>query len=80
MSERTLRRHLEAELGQSWREYTCGQRMNRALELLRKEGRSIKETAFGSISAFSSAFSGYVGKTPSVYAKAFSRRQRSSAE
>ncbi|WP_093233856.1 helix-turn-helix domain-containing protein [Sinorhizobium sp. NFACC03] len=79
-----MRRHLEAELGQSWREFIREQRMNRAMELLRKEGRSIKETAFevgfSSISAFSSAFFGYVGKTPSVYAKAFSRRQRSSAE
>ncbi|MGN7736786.1 helix-turn-helix domain-containing protein [Ensifer sp. 22564] len=60
------------------------QRMNRAMELLRKEGHCITETAFeagfSSSSAFSSAFFGYVGKTPSVYAKVFSRRQRSSAE
>lgn len=79
MSERTLRRHLQAELGQSWREFIRELRMNRAMELLRKEGRSITETAFevgfSSSSAFSSAFFGYVGKTPSVYAKAFNRRQ-----
>lgn len=80
MSERTLRRHLQSELGQSWREFIREMRMNRAMELLRKEGRSITETAFevgfSSSSAFSSAFFGYVGKTPSVYAKAYSRHQR----
>ncbi|EYR81091.1 MULTISPECIES: AraC family transcriptional regulator [unclassified Shinella] len=81
MSERTLRRHLQAELGQSWREFIREMRMNRAMELLRKEGRSITETAFevgfSSSSAFSSAFFGYVGKTPSVYAKSFSQGVRS---
>ncbi len=80
MSERTLRRHIQSELGQSWRDFIREMRMNRAMELLRKDGRSVTETAFevgfSSSSAFSSAFHGYVGKTPSVYAKASSVQAR----
>ena len=75
MSERTLRRHMQNELGQTWRDFTRELRMNRAMELLRKERRSVTQTAFevgfSSSSAFSSAFFQYVGKTPSHYAKSF---------
>ncbi len=75
MSERTLRRHMLAELGQSWREFIRELKMNRAMELLRRERRSVTETAFevgfSSSSAFSQAFLDYVGKSPSAYAKAF---------
>jgi AraC-like DNA-binding protein len=75
MSERTLRRHMQAELGQTWRDFIRELRMNRAMELLRKDRRSITETAFevgfSSSSAFSSAFLDYVGKSPSAYAKSF---------
>lgn len=78
MSERTLRRHMQAELGQSWREFIREMRMNRAMELLRKDGRSITDVAFevgfSSSSAFSSAFFDYVGKTPSKYLRSFSGR------
>ncbi len=73
MSERNLRRHMQAELGQSWREFIRELRMNRAMELLRREQKSITETAFEvgftSSSAFSSAFLDYVGKTPSAFLK-----------
>lgn len=78
MSERTLRRHMQSELGQSWREFIREMRMNRAMEMLRKERRSITETAFevgfSSSSAFSVAFQEYVGRTPSAYAKSFGHR------
>jgi AraC-like DNA-binding protein len=73
MSERTLRRHMQTELGQSWREFIRELRMNKAMELLRKEKKSVTETAFevgfSSSSAFSNAFLDYVGKTPSAFAR-----------
>lgn len=76
MSERTLRRHLQTELGQGWRDFIRELRMNRAMQLLRTERRSVTETAFevgfSSSSAFANAFMGYVGKSPSAYAKSFS--------
>ena len=75
MSERTLRRHMQAELGQSWREFIREMRMNRAMEMLRKDRKSVTETAFevgfSSSSAFSSAFLEYVGKSPAAYARSF---------
>lgn len=75
MSERTLRRHLQSEIGQNWREFIREIRMNRAMELLRSKRVSVTETAFrlgfASSSAFTYAFSEYVGKTPSAYAKSF---------
>lgn len=78
MSERTLRRHLQSELGQSWREFIRELRMNRAMQMLRQERRSVTETAFevgfASSSAFSNAFLDYVGKSPSAYAKSFAGR------
>lgn len=78
MSERTLRRHMQAELGQSWREFIREMRMNLAMELLRKDDRSITDIAFevgfSSSSAFSSAFYDYVGETPSKYSKSFNDR------
>ncbi|HEV7247145.1 MAG TPA: AraC family transcriptional regulator [Shinella sp.] len=77
MSERTLRRHLQAEIGQNWREFIREIRMNRAMELLRNSRESVTSTAFtlgfASSSAFTHAFSEYVGKTPSAYAKSFER-------
>lgn len=80
MSERTLRRHMQTELGQSWREFIREMRMNKAMDLLRKERKSVTETAFevgfSSSSAFSNAFFEYVGKTPS----SFSRTSRTRAE
>ncbi|SIS91889.1 helix-turn-helix transcriptional regulator [Phaeovulum vinaykumarii] len=75
MSERTFRRRIQSELGQSWRDFIREFRMNRAMEMLRKERRSVTETAFevgfSSSSAFSSAFLDYVGRTPSAYARSF---------
>ena len=77
MSERTLRRHMQTELGQTWRDFIREFRMKRAMEMLRMERRSIIETAFevgfSSSSAFSHAFAEYVGKTPSAYARSIER-------
>jgi AraC-like DNA-binding protein len=76
MSERTLRRHMRSELGQSWREFIRELRMNRAMTMLRRNDKSITETAFevgfASSSSFAYAFLNYVGKTPSEYARSFS--------
>jgi AraC-like DNA-binding protein len=75
MSERTLRRRMQTELGQTWRDFIRELRMKRAMDLLRKERKSIIETAFevgfSSSSAFSHSFAEYVGKTPSAYARSF---------
>ncbi|MCA1869299.1 helix-turn-helix transcriptional regulator [Agrobacterium genomosp. 3] len=82
MSERTLRRRMQVELGQTWRDFIRELRMKRAMDLLRKERKSIIETAFevgfSSSSAFSHAFAEYVGKTPSAYARSFSDRSSAS--
>ena len=82
MSERTLRRHMQTELGQNWRDFIREMRMNCAMKLLGKERRSVTQTAFevgfSSSSAFSSAFANYVGRTPSAYAKAFDANLRPS--
>ncbi len=79
MSERNLRRHMKSELGQSWREFIREIRMNKAMELLRKERKSVTETAFevgfSSSSAFSNAFLEYVGKTPSAFVKNIKERE-----
>ncbi|MEH6523537.1 helix-turn-helix transcriptional regulator [Sulfitobacter sp.] len=73
MSERNLRRHMQSELGQSWRDFIRELRMNKAMVLLGKDRKSVTETAFevgfSSSSAFSSAFMNYVGKTPSAFVK-----------
>ena len=79
MSERTLRRRMRVELGQSWREFIRELRMKRAMDMLRRGDRSVTETAFevgfSSSSAFSSAFLSYAGRTPSAYARAFRTRR-----
>lgn len=84
MSERTLRRRMQDDLGQSWREFMRELRMKRAMELLRAQTGSIIEiafeTGFASSSAFSHAFSDYVGTTPSAYMRTFGRTPRGAAE
>lgn len=78
LSERTFRRHMQTEIGQSRRDFIRELKMNRAMEMLRKERRSVTETAFevgfSSTPAFSSAFVDYVGRTPSAYAKSFAAK------
>lgn len=73
MSERTLRRRFQQEIGQNWREFMQEMKMNQAMKLLRMQDRSITEIAFeigfNSSSAFTYAFTSYVGLSPSNYAK-----------
>ena len=73
MSERSLRRRMQAELGQSWRAFQREARIRRAMVLLRRGNRAITEIAldlgFASTSSFSTSFAAYVGESPSAYAR-----------
>lgn len=76
MSERTLRRRFRDELGISWREFITEVRMSEAMKLLSRSNTSVTQTAyavgFSSIGAFTVAFTGYAGMTPSVFARGHS--------
>lgn len=71
VSERTLRRHFQDELGMTWRTYLLNARMLRAMAMLAAPGVSVQETSsavgFDSISSFTRAFSQFCGETPSAY-------------
>ena len=71
VSERTLRRRFRAATGMTWREYLLESRLLRAMALLAEPDRTVLSTAiavgFDSASAFSRAFAGFVGETPSAY-------------
>ncbi|MBO0676095.1 helix-turn-helix transcriptional regulator [Mycolicibacterium sp. S2-37] len=71
VSERTLRRHFQEELGLSWRTYLLNARMLRAMALLAAPGSSVQETSsavgFDSLSSFTRAFAQFCGETPSTY-------------
>lgn len=73
MSERSLRRRMQSELGQSWREFQREARIRRAMVLLRRGGRAITDIAlelgFASSSSFSTSFTAYTGESPSAYAR-----------
>ena len=77
MSERTLRRRFQDELGISWREFINEIRMTEAMRLLGRGESSVTETAyavgFNSLGAFTVAFSNYTGSTPSAYARSNAR-------
>ena len=68
MSERTLRRRFQAELGMGWDEYRRRARLLSAVEALSDGSRSITRIAadvgFESQSAFTKAFRQFTGKTP----------------
>lgn len=71
MSGRTLSRHLQAE-GTNWRDLSNTLRMHKAQALLRStQIRNIEDIAlqvgFSGASAFSVAFSRYVGKSPQAF-------------
>ena len=71
VSERTLRRQFQTAVGLSWRTYLLHARMLRAMAMLAGPGQSVADTAiavgFDSISAFTRAFTGFCGETPSSY-------------
>ncbi|UMB70680.1 AraC family transcriptional regulator [Mycobacterium paraterrae] len=71
VSERTLRRQFDTEVGMSWRTYLLHARMLRAMALLVSPGGSVQKTAsavgFDSLSAFTRAFTKFCGETPSSY-------------
>lgn len=76
VSERTLRRQFDVEIGISWRTYLLHARMLRAMALLATPGQSVQHTAtavgFDSLSAFTRAFTAFCGETPSTYRKRLS--------
>lgn len=71
VSERTLRRQFQSEVGLSWRTYLLHARMLRAMALLAAPGQSVQQTAsavgFDSMGSFTRAFSQFCGETPSSY-------------
>jgi AraC-like DNA-binding protein/mannose-6-phosphate isomerase-like protein (cupin superfamily) len=77
VSERSLRRHLQAETGLGFRELLCQARVLRAMELLADGENSVTETAlavgFASLSAFAKSFARASGESP----RAFRERVRS---
>jgi AraC-like DNA-binding protein len=75
LSERTLARRFDDELGMTWRDYLNRARMLRAMQLLAEPGDKVVDVAlrvgFNSVSAFNSAFRDFTGETPSHYRKRF---------
>jgi AraC-like DNA-binding protein len=71
VSERTLRRQFQGEVGLSWRTYLLHARMLRAMALLAAPGQSVQQTAsavgFDSMGSFTRAFAQFCGETPSSY-------------
>ncbi len=71
VSERTLRRQFQHEVGITWRSYLLQARLLRAMALLAEPGPSVLEVAtevgFDSVSAFTRAFQQRCGETPSGY-------------
>jgi AraC-like DNA-binding protein len=71
VSERTLRRQFQDELGLSWRTYLLHARMLKAMALLASPAQSVQDTAsavgFDSLSSFTRAFTQFCGETPSSY-------------
>jgi AraC-like DNA-binding protein len=73
VSERTLRRQFQSEVGLSWRTYLLHARMLRAMALLAAPGQSVQHTAsavgFESMGSFTRAFAQFCGETPSSYGR-----------
>ena len=71
VSERTLRRLFDAEVGQSWRSYLQQARLLRATALLADGDGTVLDIAtavgFDSVTAFTRAFVQRCGETPSAY-------------
>ncbi|MFB4301832.1 helix-turn-helix transcriptional regulator [Actinomadura sp. NTSP31] len=71
ISERTLRRRFRASTGMTWRQYTLHSRMLHAMTMIVDQDATITSVAtsvgFDSASAFSRAFQGYTGRTPTAF-------------
>jgi AraC-like DNA-binding protein len=71
MSERTLRRHLQAEIGTTWEDFRRRSRLLQAVSLLSDTDVPIRTVAsrcgFESQSAFAKAFRAVMGETPRNY-------------
>ena len=71
VSERTLRRLFQDNLGLPWRTYLLHARMMRAMALLTAPEQSVQATSsavgFESLSSFTRCFSQFCGETPSAY-------------
>lgn len=78
VSERTLRRLFQDELGLPWRTYLLHARMLRAMALLAAPAQSVQETAtavgFDSLSSFTRAYAQFCGETPTTYRKRVARQ------
>lgn len=71
VSQRTLRRQFDTEVGMPWRTYLLHARMLQAMALLATAGHSVGETStavgFDSLSSFTRAFTQFCGETPTSY-------------
>jgi AraC-like DNA-binding protein len=71
VSERTLRRLFQDNLGLSWRTYLLHARMMRAMALLAAPGQSVQLTSsavgFENLSSFTRCFTQFCQETPSAY-------------
>lgn len=71
VSERTLRRVFQAQLGMSWRSYLLRARMLRSMALLAQPDRTVLEVStavgFDDVGAFARSFARHCGETPSAY-------------
>lgn len=71
MTERTLARRFQDELGMPWRDCVRRMRMIRAVEALADPSRQVTQVAldvgYSSSSAFNSAFLDFTGQTPSAF-------------
>lgn len=78
LSERTLLRRFEAELGMGFRDYVRTARITQAAELLGRRGARVKEVArevgFTSEAAFTRAFTALMKERPSDYLARLERR------
>ncbi len=72
-SERSLRRHFQAETGLNWSDFLLRARLLHAIEYLAQQRKNVTETAyacgFSSLSAFSKAFANFTGQNPGEFRK-----------
>src|SRR5580700_2070091 len=76
VSERTLRRIFNTQLGMSWRSYLLRARVLRSMAILAQPDRSVLEVSiavgFDDVGAFARSFARHCGETPSAYKRRIS--------